>query len=195
MARKLGLAREDIVSAAADLADRDGLEAVTLASVAAAFGIQPPSLYAHVAGLDGLRRELALRAASALGEALREAAAAERAGGLAALGRIARAYRRFALAHPGLYSAAQRAVGPGEDDELYDALAAAARPAIDALGEAGIPAAERVHLTRAFRAALHGFVVLEQHGGFGMPISVDASFDRLVELLLAGVRAAKRRRS
>ncbi len=77
---------------------------------------------------------------------------------------------------------------PGEDDELYAALAAAAMPAIRALAEAGVTPPEQVHLTRAFRSALHGFVVLEQAGGFGMPDSVDDSFRRVVDLLLSAVR-------
>lgn len=188
MARKLGLRVRDVLGAAARQADAGGLAAVTLASVAAELGVRAPSLYAHVDGLDGLRRELALDGAGAMAAALGAAAAGRT--GLDALTAIADAYRTFAGRHPGWYAAAQRAVRPGEDDALYAALAAVARPAMAALGEAGVGAEERVHLTRAFRAALHGFVVLEQGGGFGMPDSVDVSFRRLVALLLDGVRAA-----
>lgn len=188
MARKVGLGIDDVTRAAVDIADVQGLAAVTLASVAARLGVRSPSLYAHVAGLDALRRLLALHAAGEMARALREAA-----GGLAgidAVREIARAYRRFATRHPGLYAAAQRAVRPGQDDELYRALAAAAMPAIEALTQAHVPPADQVHLARALRSALHGFVALEQGGGFGMPESLDESFDRLVEVLLAGVRAA-----
>ena len=44
-----------------------------------------------------------------------------------------------------------------------------------------------VHATRAVRSALHGFVSLEAAGGFGLPQDVDASYDRLVDLLDAGL--------
>jgi AcrR family transcriptional regulator len=188
MARKVGLSCADVVDAASRVADAEGLEAVTLASVAARLGIRSPSLYAHVEGLEGLKRLLAVRAAGEMAEALRRAAAND--SGLGALQEIARAYRRFAKQHPGLYDAAQRAVRPGEDEVLYSALATAALPAIRALEEAGIDGAERIHLTRAMRSALHGFVALERIGGFGMPQSIDESFRRLVDLLLAGVRNA-----
>jgi len=188
MARKLGVAPDDVVAAAARIADTDGLDAVTLASVAAALGVRPPSLYAHVDGLDGLRRRLALHAAAAMAEQL-EGAAAGRTG-LDALQAIAHAYRDFAHAHPGWYAAAQRAVRPGEDDELYQALATAAMPAIRAMADTGLDGDDAIHLTRAFRAALHGFVSLERVGGFGMPASIDESFRRFVDLLLAGVRDA-----
>lgn len=187
MARKLGLSVEDVVTAAADIADTSGLDAVMLASVAERLGVRSPSLYAHVNGLDGLRRLLALRAAREMGTALRETA--EGKAGLNALEAIAYAYRHFAQAHPGLYAAAQRAVRPGEDDELYRALAEPVLPAVRAFAEAGVVEADRIHLARALRSALHGFVTLEQIGGFGRPESVEESFGRLVDLLLSGARA------
>jgi AcrR family transcriptional regulator len=186
MARKVGLTKRDVVTAAARTADTGGLDAVTLASVAAQLGIRSPSLYAHVRGLEGLRRLLALEGADLMAAELGEAVG-ERTG-LEALRSIAFAYRRFAKRHPGLYAAAQRAVRPGEDDELYGALAAVALPAIRAFGEAGVAPSEQVHLTRAFRSAMHGFVMLERTGGFGMPESVDESFRRVVDLLVSAVR-------
>jgi len=186
MARKRGLTRHDVVTAAAAIANTGGLDSVTLAAVAAKLGVRSPSLYAHVDGLDSLRRRLALRAASEMATALEDAARGRE--GVDALRSLAWGYRNFAGASPGLYEAAQRAVHPGEDDELYDALARAALPVLTALAQAGVSPGDRVHVTRAFRSALHGFVQLERASGFGMPESVDESFDRLVELLLAGVR-------
>jgi AcrR family transcriptional regulator len=186
MARKMGLSRADVVRAACEIADAEGMVGVSLAAVAKRLGIRSPSLYAHVAGLDGLRRELALAAAGSMAEAFRDAAAGRL--DLEALREIAAAYREFARRHPGLYEAAQRAVRPGEDDELYRALAAVVMPVFEILREVGASAPDQVHLTRAFRSALHGFVVLEQVGGFGMPESIDESFRRMVDLLISAVR-------
>lgn len=186
MARRIGLARADVVGAARAIADAEGLDAVTLAAVAARLGIRSPSLYAHVDGLEGLRRELALAAAAAMAETFRAAVAGR--SGLESLAALAVEYRKFAGSHPGLYAAAQRAVKPGEDDELYKALAAVVLPVFSSLAEVGADAADQVHLTRVFRSALHGFVVLEQAGGFGMPESIDESFRRMVDVLISAVR-------
>jgi AcrR family transcriptional regulator len=186
MARRMGLTRTDVVGAARAIADAEGLDAVTLAAVAGRLGIRSPSLYAHVDGLEGLRRELALAAAAAMAEAFRAAVFGR--SGLESLAALALAYREFARRHPGLYAAAQRAVKPGEDDELYEALAEVVRPVFSSLAEVGADAADQVHLTRVFRSALHGFVVLEQAGGFGMPESIDESFRRMVDVLIAAVR-------
>lgn len=185
MARKIGLGLDDVAHAAAVVADRAGLDAVTLSAVAAELGVRSPSLYAHVEGLEGLRRLLARFAAGRLAEQLTRAAG--KSEGLAALEAIAHAYRRFARRHPGWYSATQRAVPPGADEPLYAALAACVAPVFGALAQAGVGEGDRVHLTRAFRAALHGFVTLEEGRGFGMPESVELSFTRLVQLLLDGV--------
>ncbi len=188
MARKRGLTVDDVIEAAAEVADAEGLGGVTLAAVAKRVGVRSPSLYAHVDGLDGMRRLLALRAARELERTLRNAGGDT--GPEEALRSLAHAYRRFARRRPGLYDAVQRAVRPGEDDELYQALAQAAAPVIDALRQSGVPSDHLIHLARAIRSALHGFVELERASGFGMPESVEESFERLVDLLLFGVRAA-----
>jgi AcrR family transcriptional regulator len=186
VARKRGLTVEDVAGAAAAIADAEGLDGLTLAAVAARVGVRSPSLYAHVDGLDGLRRLLALRAAAEMGAAFRDAT--REVEGLEALRALAHAYRRFARARPGLYGAAQRAARPDEDPELYAALAAVVVPVVAALAAAGVAAHQRIHLTRAIRSTLHGFVELEREAGFGMPESVDESFDLVVDLIVSGVR-------
>lgn len=186
MARKVGLAADDVLTAAIQVADHDGFERVTLVSVAQALDVRPPSLYAHVDGLDALRRALALRAATDLTDTLVSAAAGVT--GADALRRLAVAYRRFASDHPGLYAAVQRAVDRRVDPELYDAHLGVIAPVLEALAEAGVRSpADQIHATRLFRSALHGFASLEQAGGFGLPEDVDDSFARLVELIVRGL--------
>lgn len=189
MARKRGITLDEVVASASRLADEGGWEALTLAGVARDLGIRSPSLYAHVEGLEGLRRAVALDAARDMARCLEQAVQGRK--GEEALHAILRAYRRFARRHPGRYAAVQRAVPPGQDDELYEALGSVVVPVVTALAEAGVESERRIHLVRALRSALHGFVVLEAGGGFGRPEPTQESFDHLVELLLAGVRGGK----
>ena len=51
---------------------------------------------------------------------------------------------------------------------------------------------DRIDAVRAVRAAVHGFVVLELDGGFGMPDDVDASFAFLVDGLVGGLERLAR---
>src|ERR1700751_4684481 len=104
---RAGLDTDAVVDAAARLADADGLESVTLARLAAELGVRAPSLYAHVDGLEDLRRRLGARGARELADALGRAAAGR--AGTEALVAVADAYRAYARAHPGSYAALQQA--------------------------------------------------------------------------------------
>jgi hypothetical protein len=42
------------------------------------------------------------------------------------------------------------------------------------------------------RSLVHGFATLEVSGGFGLPLDLDESFRRLVELLNAGIQEQAR---
>jgi AcrR family transcriptional regulator len=177
---RAGLDAEAVVAAAAELADAEGLEAVTLARLAARLNVRAPSLYAHVdGGLPDLRRRLAARGAQQLGAAL-QAAVAGRAGA-DALTALARVYRAYAREHPGLYAATQRAPDVGE------AGGAVVDTVVAVLRGYGLEGDEAVHATRVVRAALHGFAALETGEGFGIPLAVDASFDRLIAVLDRGL--------
>ena len=44
--------------------------------------------------------------------------------------------------------------------------------------------ADAVDATRALRSTLHGFVILETGGGFGLPVGTDRSYQRLVQALV-----------
>jgi AcrR family transcriptional regulator len=181
---RAGLDAERVVDAAAALADAEGLAAVTLARLAATLGVRPPSLYAHVGGLADLRRRIAARGMRQLAAEL-STAVAGRAGG-EALRALAAAYRAYARAHPGSYEAAQRAPDP-DDEDAQAAARAVVGVVLAVLRGYGLEGEDAVHATRAVRAALHGFATLESSEGFGLPLSVDESFERLVAMLDRGL--------
>ena len=185
-ARRRGLDTAAVVEAAARVADADGADALTLAKVAAELGVRTPSLYNHVAGLDDLRRRLALLALAELGAAL--GAAAVGLAGDDAVRALLRAQRAYATAHPGRYGFLARA--PSERDSEGAAAAGAVVAVLTAgLRAYGLTGDEAVHTVRCLRSAVHGFVTLEAGGGFGLPLDLDHSFDVLVELLVAGLAA------
>lgn len=194
MARRAGITRKQVVDAAVSLADRDGLSAVSLATVAAAVGVRSPSLYAHVEGVRGLRRDLALRANQLLAQRLAAAAEGHR-DPEQALRALGHAYRAFALEHPGLYASLLPVPRPDQDPE--GAAVAAETVAVTAavLAELGITPERHVDLIRALRAMLHGFVDLELGGGFGLKDPVEASFGTALDLVVGAMAGLGRRRS
>jgi AcrR family transcriptional regulator len=170
-----------VVAEAAELADEAGPDHLTLAALAARLGVRQPSLYKHVASLDALQQLIAKRAKAEFADVL----------GRAAIGRarddaliaMAHAWRAWALDHPGRYQIGQRAPAPGDADHraVADRTVAVMTAVMAGYGLDGDDAIDAV---RAFRSALHGFVSLEAGGGFGMPVSVDRSFGRLVRALV-----------
>ncbi|MCP3854816.1 MAG: TetR/AcrR family transcriptional regulator [Actinomycetia bacterium] len=176
------------------MADRDGLQLVTLAKVAAALGVRSPSLYSHVDGLDGLRRQLAARAADMLAAAFARAGA-DGEPGPDSIRRAAVAYRQFAHGHPGLYAAMSPAPDPGADPEMAAAFAEPVRVLAGLVGGSSVPSldASTVHRIRVLRSLLHGFVSLELEGGFGLPEALDDTFELVVDslILIAGSSPAE----
>ena len=174
---RAGLTETLVVEEGERIADEVGLSSLTLAALAARLGVRQPSLYKHVAGTDGLRRGIALRAKNELADVLRRAAVGRARGG--AITAMAYAYRAWALEHPGRYAAAQRAPLPGDvDDEI--ASGNVVRVVADVMAGYQLRDDDAIDAIRALRAALHGFVALEADHGFGLPVDVNRSFDRLV---------------
>ncbi|MFD6100143.1 TetR/AcrR family transcriptional regulator [Nocardiopsis flavescens] len=174
---RAGLTPALVVDEAARLADEEGWEALSLAAVAKRCGVAAPSLYKHVDGLAGLRREIAVLGANEIGEHLQRAAVG--LSGADALRAGAHAYRAYALAHPGRYAALQRLAPLASADVQLDTDPVRVMAAV--LRGFGIAQDRSVHAIRALRSALHGFVDLEAQGGFGLPEDVDESFALLVE--------------
>jgi AcrR family transcriptional regulator len=181
---RAGLSSAVVVAEAAALVDAEGSDALTLAALAKRFGVAVPSLYKHVGGLDDLHGRLAVVATRDLGAALRRAATGKAHRDATAA--LASAYRSYARVHPGCYGYLLRA-RPGDAEH-----AAASQEVLDVLyalfaGYGISQGTPSVDAARFVRSTLHGFVALENAGGFAMPRSVDRSFERLVDAVDAAL--------
>ena len=177
---RAGLTEILVIEEAERLADEVGLSRMTLAALAARLGVRQPSLYKHIDGMDGLVRSISIRAKTDLAYVLARAAVGrERADALTS---VAGAYRKWALEHPGRYAAAQSAPASGDTEDQAASLAIV-QVATDILAGYKLSDDDAIDATRALRSALHGFITLESSGGFGLPVDVDRSFQRLVSAI------------
>lgn len=191
MGHKVGVTRDRLVSVAGQLADECGFDQFTLAQVARRLGIRIPSVYNHVAGLPGLRRELALLGGRQILERINRTADGKSTEDTIVA--VAQTIRNYAIEHPGLYAASVRA--PAADDleaqqfarEIVDVVIGLFAPY--QLGER-----DAVHTVRALRSVIHGFVMLEKAGGFGMLVDREDSFQFLLESFLIGINARCKKR-
>lgn len=149
-----------IADAARAVLDREGLEALTVGTVAREVGVKPPSLYKHFAGKREIEAVLVADGFAALAAAL-EAAGPD----LDALGG---AYRAFGLEHPQLYRLMTERplprdlLPPGLEDR-------AAAPLLGAVADADA--------ARALWAFAHGMVALELAGRFPPEADLDAAWN------------------
>lgn len=177
---RVGVTAERLVAAAAELADEEGLEKVTLSGLARRFGVKDASLYAHVRSLQDLRTRLALYAGGELIDRIAEAVAGR--AGKDALVAFADAYREYALQHPGRYAATQIRV-----DQALVADSPALRRTADItygmLRGYGLAEPDLTDAVRLLRSTFHGYCALEAAGAFGAPRDVRRSWERAVDAL------------
>ena len=184
------LDREQVIAAAAQLADTEGLDKLTLTRVAGMLGVRQPALYRHVDGFDDLLRSLSLRGREILAQRLTDAAVG--LSGDDAVAAVGHAWRKMVRDHPGLYAATDRYPCAGDPE-----LEAAVERVLAVLGQAlrgyDLSEADRVHAARTLRSAFHGFSHLESGDGHPLPHDPEDTFGHLVELLCAGVHRLSRR--
>src|SRR5271166_6529986 len=90
-ASRLRVDRERLIVTAAALVNRHGLDSLSMSDLAAALGVRTPSLYSHVAGIDDVKRLLALHGLADLDGRIARTALGQSAGD--AVRAVIRGYR------------------------------------------------------------------------------------------------------
>ena len=184
MSHRAGLDQASVVEGAVKLVDEEGIEQLTLGRLAERLGVRTPSLYNHVAGLPGLKNDLALYCLrDVLNRLLRATIGKSRAEAIFA---FADAYRAYARKTPGRYALILQAPDPG-DRELQAVAQQIIEVALVILAPYKLSEEEAIHAIRGLRSIVHGFISLEVAGGFAMPVDLDASFHWLINLFIAGL--------
>ena len=182
--RKRGLTHADVVATGMAVLDAEGVVGLSLAGVAERLGVRPPSLYAHVEGLNGLTRDLAHAATVEFGEVLRDSVLGR--SGADAVRSFAVAYRTWATGFPGRYEMTLLPIAPGDAERRAGArLALGAVQAV--IRGFGLDEDRAVQAGRSLRSAMDGFSRLENADSMGRG-DHDADFTFLVELLIDGIQ-------
>jgi AcrR family transcriptional regulator len=181
----VGLDKATVVEGAAKLVDEEGIEQLTLGRLAERLGVRTPSLYNHVAGLPGLKHDLAIYCLHDLLDRITHATIGK--SHTEAIVALANAYRAYARETPGRYALTQQAPDPADRE-----VQVIAQQVVDVVRAVLVPYSyseeEAIHAIRSLRSIVHGFVSLEVAGGFGIPVDLDASFHWLINLFVAGLR-------
>jgi AcrR family transcriptional regulator len=154
----------EIVAAAREALEDEGLAGLTMRNVAARLGIRAPSLYKHFPDKDALEAAIISDGFVEMAEQFERAGA----GGTASLADLGAAYRAFARGHPHLYrlmtdqELRRDLLAPGVEDR-------AGRPIYLAAGED----ADRARAAWAFA---HGMTMLELTNRFPPGADIEAAW-------------------
>jgi|tagenome__1003787_1003787.scaffolds.fasta_scaffold20901432_3 AcrR family transcriptional regulator len=168
--------RTQIVAAARRLLEEDGPEALSMRNVAAEIGIRAPSLYEHVADKRALESAIIATGLNEQGEALREAVDAARRDDADPLAAIARAWRRWATAHPHVYHLIYVRDLDRSDPAVAEAELTAGAPLREICGG-------DVATARVIWAFAHGMVNLELSDRFAPGTDVGQLWERGLDAL------------
>jgi AcrR family transcriptional regulator len=183
---RAGLTGDDVVTAAARLADETGYASLTMGLLADRLGVRPPSLYKHVGGLADLQHRLAALIMTELGEVIRDAVQGK--AGLDALTALLTAVRGYVTDHPGRYAATVGAEFGRPDDPLLAASTRVINSIAAVLRGYGIGEDEMDHAIRTIRCTMHGFAMLEASRGFQWSADPDQSFAWMIRFIDRGFR-------
>jgi len=169
---------DQIVSAARDILEAEGLAGLTMQSVASAVGVRAPSLYKRVQSRDDLIRLVAEATVQELSTRLEPGAT---------VADYASEFRAFALERPAGF---QLVMAPGAHLPRpgVEYLLAATEPLLRATA---LLAGEEHALdaARTVTAWATGFIGMELSGGFNLGGDVEAAWDYGVERLVAAISA------
>lgn len=185
---RVKLDSQTIVAAAAEIADLNGLDNVTLTAVANQLGVRKPSLYNHINGLPELKGQLAIWGTDQLRAKISDAAIGKARHD--AIEAIAKAYRLFAKERPGLYKAIVSS--PDRDNlELKAAIQKMMAVISMVLEPYNLSDSDKTHAIRGLRSLMHGFASLEEVGWFvAAPIDREESYQRLINIFIGGIESS-----
>jgi AcrR family transcriptional regulator len=110
------LTKDDVITTASEIADKYGLDHVTLKAVAEKLNIRTPSLYNHIDSLEDLLRDIAHRGMREMNARMTQAAIG--VSGVEAIKSVSLAYFDYLIAHPGVYEIIQWAGWHGNSETV-----------------------------------------------------------------------------
>ena len=188
---RAGVDTAKVIEMAAQMTDKEGINAISLKEIGKQLNVSSPALYNHIGSLAELKKEVSHYAMDKLKSAIVKSSMG--LSGMDALKAMGNAYVRFAWEHPGLYETIQW-MNIMEDEKSNSLFLEVVQNIYKICGSLGADELEASHLIRTARSIIHGFASIESHKGFGHESSVQSSLEYAFDTLLLGVEARRNNR-
>jgi len=182
---RAGLTKEIVIQKAAELANAQGLSAVTVTTLSEYLGIRKPSLYYHVASTDEVIEGIMVYGWQYVSRNLVERVTSEEPE--EAIRQYAHEIYNFSINNPGVFEAMLWYNKYAKAD-LKDATEGLFNFFFIQTDKMNISRDIAHHLIRTFRAFLEGFIMLVIHNAFGSPIALEDSFEYSLDVMLKGIK-------
>lgn len=173
-----------VIETASKIADKQGLNNLSLKAVAEELNVRTPSLYNHIESLDDLLREVAHKGMRSMNEQMTQAAIGK--SGNTALKSISIEYLNFIIEYPGVYETIQWATwhGTNETAEIFENYIKILSTIILSYS---FPSESTNEILNLFTGFLHGFTTLQVQYAFSEPQKVRDELCNSIDTIMLGV--------
>lgn len=183
---KNNINNELIIETSACIANRIGLDNLSLKLIAEELNIKSPSLYNHIKSLDEIKMQLMVYGWKQMEEKMIDSAVG--VAGYEALKNMCYAFYDYATNNKGVFAAMlwynkyENSLKESATTKLFAML-------FKIMQSLDISDDNINHIIRTLRGFLEGFALLVNNNAFGNPISIKESFDLSLEIIMNGIKS------
>lgn len=177
---------ELIIETSAHLANKVGLDNLSLKMIAEELNIKSPSLYNHISSLDEIKSQLMVYGWKQMEEKMIDAAVG--VSGYDALKNMCNIFYDYATNNKGIFTA-MLWYNKYESKKLENATTRLFNIVFKVMKPLNITDENINHIIRTLRGFLEGFSLLVNNNAFGNPISIKESFDLSLEIIMNGIKS------
>ena len=175
-----------IIETSAHIANKVGLDNLSLKMIAEELNIKSPSLYNHISSLDEIKSRLMVYGWKQMEEKMIDSAVG--VSGYEALRNMCYAFYDYSTNNKGIFTA-MLWYNKYESTEKKKATTKLFNIIFKVMKPLNITDENINHIIRTLRGFLEGFSLLVNNNAFGNPISIKESFDLSLEIIMNGIKS------
>lgn len=183
---KNNISDELIIETSARIANKVGLDNLSLKIIAEELNIKSPSLYNHISSLNEIKSQLMVYGWKQIEEKMIDSAVG--VSGYEALKNMCNVFYDYATNNKGIFTA-MLWYNKYESDEKQNATTRLFNMLFKIMKSLNITDENINHIIRTLRGFLEGFSLLVNNNAFGKPISIKESFDLSLEIIMNGIKS------
>lgn len=183
---KNNISDELIIETSARIANKVGLDNLSLKIIAEELNIKSPSLYNHISSLNEIKSQLMVYGWKQIEEKMIDSAVG--VSGYEALRNMCNVFYDYATNNKGIFTA-MLWYNKYESDEKENATTRLFNMLFKIMKSLNITDENINHIIRTLRGFLEGFSLLVNNNAFGNPISIKESFDLSLEIIMNGIKS------